>query len=537
MSSDEPGDRGPRASEGITEGEAAASVEERSFAERSAEELAEQLAEERALDEFAQRTDWAAWSAAPVPSGFAQRVVARRELGAQREPRRPPGSGAGLPVRGWPVRVLPVKGVRGRAWLAALVAGALALVVGAWVVGPSLSGSLEWVESFLERGRGEGQLRAEVRTELSIGRRAVAVLEAGAEVSWQGERVEQRRGSVFYRVNPGAGFRVSSPDGSVEVLGTCFGVEVGERAARASATRVDVYEGRVRASAGAEGAELRAGESAQLSTDGVKVSVSEGGSPARAALHLGASPGDPAPPANVDPAGVESLRRQLGRVEEQKKALESQLRAAEAGLRRLRDAPPPRHPFDLTPADWKELAVQGTVKFRVPCSTPGWRVSAEALDTLGLAPDDAAPLEAAYARSRERLWEVLRPLCVAALGSEKVPELLGRTGCISGILAAARETDQAAAGEAMREVGEIRAGLRDAPERAIADNPALRALLALTAEPARFEAELSETFGPDEARELAYSDVLCRTELEFSGPGPRKATGNGNGDRKGPQDE
>jgi FecR-like protein len=483
---------------------------------------AEERAEELKLDEFVQRTDWEAWSTAPVPSGFAQRVVARRERAPSLERDSVPLPGGGAPRAVVRVR-RGTRAVGTAVLLAALVMGSL--VMGLPVLRSLLLGSREWAASLLAHGKADGHLRAEVRTELSIGRRAVAVLEPGAELSWHGDRVEQQRGSVFYRVSPGGDFRVSTPDGGVEVLGTCFGVDAGERGRRA--TRVAVYEGRVQVSVGRERVELRAGQSARLSADGVEVSEGSAALGARAAA-VGRPADEPVPPPGVDPrAGVEALRRQLDRVEEQKKALENELRSAEAGLRQLRDAPPPRHPFDLTREDWKALAVQGTVKFRVPCSTLDWKISREALDDLGLAPDDAAPLEAAYARSRERLWEVLRPLCVEALGSEKAPEILGRTGCINGILGAARQSAGAATEEAMHEVGEIRAGLRDAPDPAIADNPALQALLVLTAEPARFEAELTEVFGPEEARRLAYSEALCRTELHFAGPGPRKAKGNG----------
>jgi FecR-like protein len=497
MSDDMPGESRPRVGPGV---EAALSAEER--------------AEEPALEEFARRTDWAAWSAASAPSGFAQRVM----LHGQRAPEPAPERRRET----WALRLLARGRRRPRTIGAALLLAALSLAV------------LIGVGSFLGRGAVEGRQRAEVRTELAIGARAIAVLEAGAELSWRGERVEQRRGRVFYRVNPGGEFRVGTPDGAVEVVGTCFGVEVGERSADGGgATRVEVLEGRVLVSAGLARAELRAGESARLGRDGVQVSARDGAraAPGPNGVIGGAAaqrpPTGPAGAAPADPVeAVAALRRQLERVEEEKRSLEGALRAAEAGLRQLRDEPPPRHPFELTPEDWRELARDGTVKFRVPCSTPDWKVSPEALDALGLAPEDAALLEAAYARSRERLWQVLRPLCVEALGSETVPEILGRTGCINGILAAERQRDRAAADEAMHEVAEIRAGGRPAPEPSMANDPVLRALLALTAEPARFEAELAEAFGPEEARRLAYSDALCRTELHFAGPGPRKTTGN-----------
>jgi hypothetical protein len=551
MNGDVPSDSGRRSREGV---DAALSPEER--------------AQERALDAFMQRTDWSAWSAAAAPSGFAQRVLEEqgRLSGSGSAHQHEPGrsawrrakvvassASAARPRRlpGSPGATVLARVGLGRVGLAGVVLSGM-LLAGVLLV--MLSDALSGVEPLQARGASEGRRRAEVRTELAIGGRAVAVLEAGAELSWQGDRVEQQRGDVFYRVNPGSEFRVHTPDGTIEVLGTCFGVDIAERGALLPGTllpgtllpgtllpgtllpgtlaretlppetHVAVYEGRVQVSAASEDAQLRAGESARLNADGVEVSASRA---ALDPLDRAATPGAPSGPAPgaASAPGVEALRRQLAQIEEQKRALEDGLRAAEATLRRQHSIAAPRNEFDLTPEDWKVLAVQGTVKFRVPCSTPDWRIEPEKLDALGLAPDDAGPLEAAYARSRERLWAVLRPLCAETLGSEKVPELLGRSACISGILAASRQSDLAAANEAMRQVAEIRAGLRAAPDPTLAEHPVLRSLLALTGEPARFEAELAEAFGPEEAKRLAFSEELCRTELHFAGPGPRKVPG------------
>ena len=74
----------------------------------------------------------------------------------------------------------------------------------------------------------------------------------------------------------------------------------------------------------------------------------------------------------------------------------------------------------------------------------------------------------------------------------------------------------------MRRVSEIHAGLRPAPAAGKDLHPVLGMFLALTSEPALFEAELAQSFGPEDARRLAFNDVLCREQITLAGPGPRE---------------
>src|SRR5204862_6524451 len=93
------------------------------------------------------------------------------------------------------------------------------------------------------------------RQSLSIASRAVAVAEAGSDLNWSTNRdrvrVEQRKGAVFYRVDHGSPFVVSTGVADVIVTGTCFQVEVeppiDNRAADLlNAVVVRVFEGSVR---------------------------------------------------------------------------------------------------------------------------------------------------------------------------------------------------------------------------------------------------------------------------------------------------
>ena len=93
-----------------------------------------------------------------------------------------------------PIVQQPVR--RARRWgIAAGVTGALALAA-----------ALAFRVSSVPDAHGEAIARD--RLEVSIGTRARAVLEPGAQVKWDGDEVVRAHGDVFYRVEPGARFRV-----------------------------------------------------------------------------------------------------------------------------------------------------------------------------------------------------------------------------------------------------------------------------------------------------------------------------------------
>jgi hypothetical protein len=451
-----------------------------------------------ALDEFMRSVDWEAWRAPAPPASFAQRVVLHAEAGDLRS-RAPQRLLAPAPQR----LLAPARRARALAVLCgmALAAAALAVVL---------------VFGLARPGAGvAGERVATGRLELAIGTRAVAVLEAGAVLRWRGDRVTQSAGEVFYRVEPGAAFSVHTPSGSVEVLGTCFRVRV-ETAPGSSvaAATVRVDEGRVRASAASGSLELRAGEAARLDPDGVRRLEADDGDATETPI--------PAPASDAEAALEESrLRERLRQLSTRRRDLEQDIEAATAQLGRARGALPERHPYDLTPEDWGELARTGAVKFRLPCDSDEFRATPELLDRLGLAPEDGPVIERAYAGSRARVRRTLRPLCEAMLG-QAAADLLPREACTMAIMEAARRRDRAASDEAMRQVGEIRAGLRPAPAPGEPLHPLLELLLVLTAEPALFEAELTQSLGPEDAKRLTFSDEMCRERLTFEGPGPRE---------------
>jgi hypothetical protein len=178
--------------------------------------------------------EWDAWEPQEPTEGFADRVVGR----AQKER---------APATHRPARVLT----------GLLLAAAVASVIAFGAV--------------RHRAAIRGDAAADTRKEVGVGTRAVAVLEPGAHVAWDGDRVTQDRGDVFWRVEPGARFVVRTPAGEATVKGTCFRVMVLAGATTAAAAiAVVVYEGKVGVSHAGMEVDLVAGESAETDDRGVR---------------------------------------------------------------------------------------------------------------------------------------------------------------------------------------------------------------------------------------------------------------------------
>ncbi len=207
---------------------------------------------------------------------------------------------------------------------------------------------------------------------------------------------------------------------------------------------------------------------------------------------------------------IVAYRRRLEAIEAERRDLAQKLVADEARLGALTDggARMPRSDFDLTPADWADLATRGELRFRVPCQKKvPWSPSPEELHALGLRPDDAAVIRDIYRRSNERLWAAVKPACARILGSAELAERLGAHPCARIITDGAPE-DMDIAKATARRVAEVRAGSRPPPRSD--DLPASEAyLLAMTAESERFESDLAASFGPEDAHRLAYADEMC----------------------------
>lgn len=456
------------------------------------------MSEEENEDEL----DLSAWEPQSPPSDFAEKVLARV-----------------MPVPA------PANQARRRSrWRHVAIAGLAAAAAAVFVIG--------------YRPPSKGDRIAQERVEVSIGSRARAVLEPGAHVTWDGDEVMQPNGDVFYRVEPGAKFRVHTPAGDVEVKGTCFTVRVIDMqrrdiksgavgAALSALAFVAVYEGKVAVSHAGQRADLAAGESAEVGAGGVsKTATSEGQKAFDAKVAAAQAEGDPTAAANENlVAQVSEYKKRLESIAGQKAELEKKLATTEKQLEAAREGgtvAPAKHEFDLGPDEWKELAKNGTIKARTPCQRDKtWEPSPEKLQQIGLAPHEAPVLKDAYKRSNDRLWATVKPLCAAALGSAEVAEKVGRSTCEHLVLDVENHKDPEAVGEAMRQVGEIRAGMRPMPGANEPMHPVMKMFLAVTAEQKLFENDLAQSLGPEDAHRVTFSDELCMGQSTWGGHGPR----------------
>jgi hypothetical protein len=219
-----------------------------------------------------------------------------------------------------------------------------------------------------------------------------------------------------------------------------------------------------------------------------------------------ARPSAEAPPASQ----LERIRAKLRDVQREKGDLEAQLHTLEGELARRGEAVPggSAAEYQLDREDWKELAEKGRIKYRIPClSSNGsdWQTSPAQLNELGLSPDDGEALKVAHQRSNARLWQVVRPLCVQAVGDAAVADRLGGENCISLLEQTASAADPLAIYNAKQQVAEVHAGIRPRPEAGQTHGPMFDTYLALTSEADAFEADLGETFGPEEAQRITQS--------------------------------
>jgi ferric-dicitrate binding protein FerR (iron transport regulator) len=441
-----------------------------------------------------------AWDAQEPPKGFADRVVAaaKREDSARSKPRA------------------------SRVFAGLLLAAAMAAVIGFGV--------------HRTRVDAHGSVTADARQEVRIGTRALAVLEKGAHVKWDGDAIEQDAGDVFWRVEPGARFVVHTPAADVAVKGTCFRVKVGngedemERrsvvsgavgAVIAATAMVGVYEGKVAVSHAGQSVDLVAGQSASAGPGGVKrvaTGPADEVSPEPAAAS--GTEGERAlTAANANLAdSVRDYRRKLEALEAQKKKLEKELAEAQ---QKLTDGGPMKSEYELTPQDWKDLAKEGELRMRVPCSGPqnDFSYTPSNLNKLGLAPQDAPIIQAALQRSQTRTWGTVEPLCSQALGGADVSKI-GLQACMSVLSEMTRMQSSATYNEDVREVTEIMAGMRPAPAPGSSTDPLIRAYLAMASESQSIEGDLAKSLGPDDAKRVVYGDTGCWWNSSH-GVGPR----------------
>jgi hypothetical protein len=270
---------------------------------------------------------------------------------------------------------------------------------------------------------------------------------------------------------------------------------------------VSVYEGKVALSRESARLALAAGESARADGSGVHRT----GSGPDGAPGTETASDDPLLAANANLADtVREYKNRLDAIDAKKKALEKQLAEAKEKLAiALNDgqAPEPRSEFDLTQDDWKELAKDGEVRVKVPCleghkeDMNRW---AKELEKVGFPPQDAPAIKAAMDASYKRLWATIRPVCVKALqGDAALVDKLGPMTCIPLVRQIAAQNGEDV-DEELREVAEIRAGLRSVPSDG--GGAVMKIWLAMSGESRAIEQDLVQSFGPQDAHRMVFSD-------------------------------
>jgi hypothetical protein len=310
-----------------------------------------------------------------------------------------------------------------------------------------------------------------VRESLVLGRRGVAVAEAGAALGWRlDERstsVEQTAGDVFYRVEPGRPFAVSTAVGEVRVTGTCFRVEVIKMqpikqgmlgaalgAAFATAVVVTVYEGNVVVAGNTGSVEVRAGEQARLAL----------GQPLVASAKVDASMASPELPPLAANASREELLVRDRVLREQVATLSERIRGFEAAGVARPPGPTDQRPSSFDPSHEQLLAFvkECRVQLDYPPVMEGepFQLGPKVAAAVGLSGAEVTIANQALAELRDDWGRRMRGLYVEATGDTQGAESLS-------VQAIAQELqDKASAdepNELRRRIAEERAGLVPAP--------------------------------------------------------------------------
>lgn len=285
----------------------------------------------------------------------------------------------------------------------------------------------------------KGDRRTSARETIGLGPRGVAVAEADSELSWwiasDRASVEQRRGNVFYRVDPAGPFVVRTPLGDVLVVGTCFRVEL------AAILTVTVYEGQVEVTNAAGRVELAAGEIARVE-------------PGRAPSRVAARTGGATPPTPAQLAERERAER------ERIAALKAEVEALLLG--QDRDARDTR-PFEMSRDQLRELAAQCDLPLEMPptfITSLGERTLEEAYAEAGYSAAEREVVERVVRRALPGHETVMRALYQELTGSPSAGESLDSETMLMEIVKKSPREDIA---EANQILAEERAGIRRAP--------------------------------------------------------------------------
>jgi hypothetical protein len=393
------------------------------------------------------------WPTLEPPDDFSSRVAAALDgVSARRAPQR---------SRRWMFAGLASLGV----------AAALVLLITQLVNRPREVARPAW-----------GEVQATARETVGIGDRAVAVAEPGAQLSWSVAsgrvRVDQRAGAVFYRVDHGSPFVVSTAAADVHVTGTCFQVEHLELGAIA----VRVFEGAVAVSNPEGSLAISAGERAQ---------VEPGHAPVRGSMQID---GDVA-------------RRDRDRVRQLEQALHQATRAA---------AEPPgvlaEHKFlDFTADELKTLGARCEFRYARPEHLIGFGPP-DLGGRFGLDERERAAVVQIMEDQRTHFVEELRAIYIEIVGDRATAAKLSPIALVDEINSKSRPGEDV---EARNRLFEEWSGKARPPSpEVIASRPAVERFWRLISGASEtFIRRLSEVVGPERARAIASSTVHDRVQI------------------------
>ncbi|MDB4967599.1 MAG: hypothetical protein JWN44_3288, partial [Myxococcales bacterium] len=353
------------------------------------------------------------------------------------------------------------------------------------------------------------------RTTFNVGGRATAVAEGGSALAWKvtpggKARVEQRAGDVFYRVEKGGPFVVSTPAGEVTVLGTCFRVELRPTNMETSVDKksmvaasvgalvattilVTVYEGRVLLANERGRAELHAGDRGTAEGAGAPSRQEGGATTASSAVPA------PAPP-SLDATREELLKRDEVQRSElaQLRARVQQLQQEAGGDPHKRDDNSDRF-FKPTKDELQQMAKECKLKWDVPTlgltsPTLGEKAARES----GLSDEERRQIDAVTAEFNGRMVSQLRALYVEVTGDKAGAETLTPHAMEQEIQS---KVPDAAGQETYWRLSRERAGLIP-PGDPKSGAPIDRLMRLLTSAGDEYERELGGAIGPDRAHAL-----------------------------------
>lgn len=423
----------------------------------------------------------AEWATSDPPAGFVDRVIAAARQGQAAPP----------PARRWrPIRTVVVAAVA----LAASVATSALLLGG--------GGSSE-----------EGARVVKARETIVLGRRGVAVAEAGTELTWTlsaagSAEVHQSRGEVFYRIERGGPFVVETPFGRVMVRGTCFRVEVLDMslsrqawisgavgAALAATIVIAVYEGQVRVVNARGQADARAGE---------RIALGAGAAPTKITSPTTVAAIEPPPPESASLQELlrrdQSHRGEIALLRARLNTLENASGAPEASIASDHRTGK-RKIVDLSQEELAAMAKDCEIRFDVPGYGIEPRLMTDKLaQAANLSADDRTSYNQTVRKENDQFMAAMRSLYLELTGSDA-----GDMDVHALFMEILHKSPSADVEVARKRLAEERAGLLPPPADSRNQSVVERLFRLETSAGNTLEQLLAAELGPDKAHQIRTS--------------------------------